>query len=130
MPEQSEILKKIDINEDFNITTKELNDFLTDKNTKDADIKQVADELNKDNQYLLVMIQDTLYTSHNEITDKIKKGQELTKTDILAFKLRFYLIEKKTNTELTSKGDWKEIQGEIMKINGLYKSKIFTKQEA
>jgi hypothetical protein len=127
MPNQ-EILNKVDINKDFNITTKELNDFLTDKNTKEADIKQVADELNKDNQYLLVMMEETLNTSHDDIVNKIKKNQELTKTDILTFKLRRYLITKKTDLVFTSKGDRTEIYADVMKINAAYKSKIFEKK--
>jgi len=35
----AEILKKIDINQDFNITQKELNDFLNNKNTKEENWK-------------------------------------------------------------------------------------------
>jgi len=126
----AEILKKIDINQDFNITTKELNDFLNNKNTKEEDIKAVADELNKDNQYLLVMIESTLNTSHDDIVNKIKKNQELSKTDILMFKLRRYLIQNKKNTDLSSKGNRTEIYADVMKINAVYKSVAFEKKKA
>ena len=126
----AEILKKIDINQDFNITTKELNDFLNNKNTKEEDIKAVADELNKDNQYLLVMIESTLNTSHDDIVNKIKKNQELSKTDILIFKLRRYLIQNKKNTDLSSKGNRTEIYADVMKINAVYKSVAFEKKKA
>jgi len=128
--ENQEILKKIDINQDFNITTKELNDFLNNKNTKEEDIKAVADELNKDNQYLLVMIESTLNTSHDDIVNKIKKNQELSKTDILIFKLRRYLIQNKKNTDLSSKGNRTEIYADVMKINAVYKSVAFEKKKA
>jgi len=126
----AEILKKIDINQDFNITQKELNDFLNNKNTKEEDIKAVADELNKDNQYLLVMIESTLNTSHDDIVNKIKKNQELSKTDILIFKLRRYLIQNKKNTDLSSKGNRTEIYADVMKINAVYKSVAFEKKKA
>jgi len=126
----AEILKKIDINQDFNITQKELNDFLNNKNTKEEDIKAVADELNKDNQYLLVMIESTLNTSHDDIVNKIKKNQELSKTDILMFKLRRYLIQNKENTDLSSKGNRTEIYADVMKINAVYKSVAFEKKKA
>jgi len=126
----AEILKKIDINQDFNITQKELNDFLNNKNTKEEDIKAVADELNKDNQYLLVMIESTLNTSHDDIMNKIKKNQELSKTDILIFKLRRYLIQNKKNTDLSSKGNRTEIYADVMKINAVYKSVAFEKKKA
>jgi len=126
----AEILKKIDINQDFNITQKELNDFLNNKNTKEEDIKAVADELNKDNQYLLVMIESTLNTSHDDIVNKIKKNQELSKTDILMFKLRRYLIQNKKNTDLSSKGNRTEIYADVMKINAVYKSVAFEKKKA
>ena len=126
----AEILKKIDINQDFNITQKELNDFLNNKNTKEEDIRAVADELNKDNQYLLVMIESTLNTSHDDIVNKIKKNQELSKTDILMFKLRRYLIQNKKNTDLSSKGNRTEIYADVMKINAVYKSVAFEKKKA
>jgi len=126
----AEILKKIDINQDFNITQKELNDFLNNKNTKEEDIRAVADELNKDNQYLLVMIESTLNTSHDDIVNKIKKNQELSKTDILIFKLRRYLIQNKKNTDLSSKGNRTEIYADVMKINAVYKSVAFEKKKA
>gem|GEM_PF-6204762 len=105
-----------------------MNDFFNNKNTKEDDIQALAVELNKQNQYLLPMIEGTLNTSHDDIVNKIKKNQELTKTDILTFKLRRYLILNKKDTDLSSKGNRTEIYADVTKINPVYKSTVFEKK--
>lgn len=62
-----ELLKEIDKNNDFTITQKELNNFLETSKTKESDIKEVAEELKKNNKYIFSLIEKWKNQLENQI---------------------------------------------------------------
>ena len=125
MPGEKEIIQKVDVNKDWTIDVTELNNFL--KNSKEDDLKDLAQTLDRDNKALEPIIHVALYKAHDDIAQKIMKNENLTSSDISLLKLYIYLVKNETDISFQAEKDFTKnysLQKEIRSINPGYKNPL------